>query len=146
MLHQSQTAKGHKAVPLCFESGDTATAIFDYTFSTAFTADSDILELGMIPAETLIVGATVIGEGLGAITANIGVMDGDFGAKDDTRDLTTDLLFKAQSVNDTEQDATKLACICIAPSHTHRGLGVKLSGDVAAGAAKKITVVLQYVA
>lgn len=145
-LFQSATAKRKATPPRALSSGARMTAVFTYTFSDAFTAASDILELGMLPATAQIVGAQVIGEGLGAITADVGIMDGAFGDPDDTRALTADLLFDDESVNDTEAAATSLACLGIAPDDdTHRGIGVTLSGDVAAGAAKKITLVLDYV-
>lgn len=144
-LFQSRHALGQETAPVIYEAGCVGVAIFTYTFDKAFTAASDILELGMIPADTRIIAATLIGEGLGAITADVGVMSGDFGAKDATRTTGTQL-FNDQSVNDTEGDATRKNCLSVAPSDKHRGLGVTLSGNVAAGASKKITLVVEYTA
>lgn len=145
MLHQSKAANRRETPPVPMSAGMEAVAIFSYTFKTAFTAATDILELGAIPATAQPTGAIVIGEGLGAITADIGIMDGEPGdSRDTTRDLTADLLFDDVNVNDNEEAATQLSCLNIPVSAAHRGLGAKLSGDVAAGAAKKLWLVLRY--
>lgn len=144
-LFQSRHALGQETAPVIYEAGCIGVAIFAYTFDKAFTAASDVLELGMLAADTRIIGATVIGEGLGAITADVGLMSGDFGAKDATRTVGNQL-FNDQSVNDTEGNATRKNCLAVAPSDKHRGLGVTLSGNVTASASKKITLVLEYTA
>ena len=79
------------------------------------------------------------------MTADVGVMSGDFGAKDATR-TAGNQLFDDQSVNNTEGNATRRACLAIAPSDKHRGIGVTLSGNVTAGASKRITLVVEYTA
>ena len=144
-LFQSRHALGQETAPVVYAANTTGTAVFSYTFSTNFVAAADILELGMIPADCRITAATVIGEGLGAVNATVGVMTGDFGAKDGTR-TTGSQLFNAQSVNDTEANATRKNCLAIAASDKHRGIGVTLSGNVTAGAAKRITLVVEYIA
>lgn len=144
-LFQSRHALGQETAPVVYGAGTVTAAVFTHTFTANFTAAADILELGMIPADCRIVAATVIGEGLGAINATVGVMTGEFGAKDGTR-TTGNQLFNAQSVNDTEANATRKNCLAIAASDKHRGIGVTLSGNVTAGAAKKITLVVEYIA
>lgn len=74
----------------------------------------------------------------------MGILDGTVGAKDEDRDLTTDLLFDAESVADAEASATMAECLALTPVQAHRALGLKLSGDVAAGT-DTITVVLEYI-
>lgn len=143
MLHQTKAALGIETPPVPYSSGMVAAAIFEHTFTTAFTAASDKLELGVLPAGARVIGATLIGEGLGAITADVGIMSGEPGVEDDTRTVGTDF-FNDQSVNDTEADAATGTVIAIATGGTHRSIGATLSGDVAAGAAKKLKMVLQY--
>lgn len=144
-LKQNDYAYGRKQQPTDYAHGVVCTAVLDYTFTEDFTASSDVLELGFLPGGAQPVGATLIGEGLGAITADVGVLDGKAGESDDDRALTADLLFDGVSVDDNEAAAAKLTCLGVAKDSGHRGLGATLSGDVAAGAAKKITVVLEYI-
>lgn len=146
MLHQSNAAKGKLPAPVCYEAGCVCTAIFEHVFTTAFTAASDKLEIGILPAGVQIVDATLIGANFGAITADLGILDGDAGEKDDARALTGTLLLNDQSVNNAEGNATKAACLAIAKADTHRGIGLTFSADIAAGATKKATVVIKYVA
>ncbi|MBN8294553.1 hypothetical protein JI664_21450 [Rhodobacter sp. NTK016B] len=118
-------------------------AAFSHTFTTAFTAASDILEIGVFPARAKACRATLIGEGLGAITADVGFMTGDIGSKDAGR-TSDDVLFDGVSVNDEETEANVLTLMAIEAAETDRAVGVKFSGDIAAGASKKVHVVLEY--
>lgn len=143
-LKQTDHAYGRSQQPTDYSFGAVCSAVFEFTFSDAFTAASDIVELGFVPGGAQIVGATIIGEGLATLTADVGIMDGDAGEADDDRDLTATLLFDGVSVADNEADATRAACLAIARDSNHRGLGLKLSGNVAAGT-DKVTVVLEYI-
>lgn len=145
MLHISRAAKT-TAAPIAGQSGTVMKAVFEHTFTTAFTAATDILEIGLMPAHARVVGATVIGAGFGgAITADVGLMTGDQGANDDTRTLTGTEFFNDADVNGAEADMTTAAALAVSQDQKHRGIGVELSADVAAGAAKKLTLVLEYV-
>lgn len=145
MLHISRAAKT-TAAPIAGQSGTVMTAIFEHTFTTPFTAATDILEIGLMPAHARAVGATVIGAGFGgAITADVGLMTGDQGANDDTRTLTGTEFFNDANVNTNEVNMTRAAALAVTQSDKHRGIGVELSADVAAGAGKTLTLVLEYV-
>lgn len=145
MLHISRAAKT-TAAPIAGQSGTVMKAVFEHTFTSAFTAATDILEIGLMPAHARVVGATVIGAGFGvAITADVGLMTGDQGANDDTRTLTGTEFFNDANVNGNEVDMTTAAALAISQEQKHRGIGVELSVDVAAGPAKKLTLVLEYV-
>jgi hypothetical protein len=145
MLKQNDFAYGRANQPVGYSSGLVCAAILTYDFPVDFTSADDVLEIGFVPGGAQIVGATLIGEGLGAITADIGVLDGEAGEPDANRALTTDLIFDGVSVNDNEAPATVLDCLAVGRTNDHRGLGVTLSGNVTAGAGKKLTVVLHYV-
>lgn len=145
MLQQNDFAYGRAQQPVGYASGTVCAAILSHTFTKDFTAATDVLELGFLPGGAQVIGATLIGEGLGAFTADVGTMDGKAGENDDDRALTADLLFDGVSVNDNEAAAAVLTCLGIARVADHRGIGATLSGDVAAGAGKKITVVVQYI-
>lgn len=147
MLHISRAAKT-TAAPIAGQSGTVMKAVFEHTFTKAFTASTDILEIGLMPAHARVLGATVIGtDGLhaSAITADVGLMDGDQGANDDTRSLTGTEFFNDADVKNNEADMTAAAALAITQSQSHRGIGVELSADVAAGSANKLTLVLEYV-
>lgn len=146
-LFQSATAKGQETPPSVYQAGVVAKAIFIHTFTAAFTAASDKLEIGLLPAGIQIVGANVFGDSLGAITADVGLMSGAAGSTDAARTVGTEL-FNDQSVADgTVGEAGIETCLAIAPGTSHRGIGVTLSGNVAAPlAGKRIVVVIDYIA
>lgn len=131
-VHQTKIAQGRVQQATDYQHGTKCVAVMEHTFTAAFTAATDVLELGLVPAGARIVGATIIGTGLAALTADVGILDGTVGAKDEDRDLTTDLLFDAESVADAEASATMAECLALTPVQAHRALGLKLSGDVAA--------------
>lgn len=145
-LFQSAAAKGQETPPSVYQAGVVAKAIFSYTFSTAFTAASDKLEIGLLPAGIQVVKANVFGDNLGAITADVGLMSGAAGSTDAARTVGTEL-FNDQSVADgTVGEAGIETCLAVAPGTSHRGIGVTLSGNVTAAANKKIVVVIDYIA
>ncbi|WP_296763709.1 hypothetical protein [Sediminimonas sp.] len=143
-LFQSATAKRRHTPPVPQQAGVKAAAVFTYAFNKDFTAADDILEIGMLPAGAQVLGATVIGESLGATTADIGIMTGDAGENDETRTSGIEL-FDDVSVNDNEAAASVKTCLALTPEQKHRGIGVVLSANVVAGAGKKITLVIEYV-
>lgn len=142
---QTSHAKGKRSTPTSYEAGERVSVLYEYTFDAAYTAATDKIELGLLPAGARVVGATVIGENLGSVTANVGLMTGAPGSTDNARTVGTDL-FSAQSVNNTEANATALKCKTIAiDSSQHRAIGATISADVAAGSTKKLSLVLDYV-
>ncbi len=138
--------RGASAINPC-EAGVTATSVYvlDLT-SQAITAASDVIELGPLPAKAQLISATVIGASVGAITATIGVLTGEAGDPLASRALAGGAgnVITAGSINDTETAATRAACLGVTPSDTHRGIGGTVSANIAAGAGKKIRVVIQY--
>lgn len=144
MLFQSQTAKGRNTPPVPYQAGIEAVAVFDFTFSAAFTAASDVLEIGTLPAGAQLTGATVMNSGTGSQAITVGIMSGEAGAKDNAR-TSGNQIFNAVTVNNAEADATTANCLNLAPATTHRGIGVKVGADVTAGASKKIRLLIRYV-
>ena len=141
---QSDYAKFIKEPPTIGHAGVVQAVAFEYSFaSQALTAASDIVEIGFLPALAKPHRARLIGEGLGAITADVGLMSGTVGDNVSVR-TSGDELFDGTSVNDAEAEATALEIRAIAASTAHRSIGVKFSGNIAAGAGKKVTVILEY--
>lgn len=131
--------------PVPYQAGMEAVAVFEYTLNDDYVAANDIIEIGSIPATARLTGATLIGAGFTAsTTADVGLMDGDAGEKDTSRDLTTDLLFDGADVVDNEVDATLADCLAIEASNAHRGIGVTLSADETASASKTLTLLIRY--
>ena len=143
-IFQSQMAKRRETPPSGYVHGARMVAISTYTFTEDFTAADDVLEIGMLPADTRCVGARLIGENTGATNAVLGLMDGQFGDPDPTRAVTDDL-FDATAINNEEVNATGLKCLSIPVSDKHRAIGVTLSANVTAGATKKLTLILEYI-
>jgi hypothetical protein len=142
-IFQSEMAKRRETPPSGYVHGARMVSISTYTFTQDFTAATDILEIGLLPADTRLVGAKLIGENTGATNAILGVMDGEPGDPDATREID-DALFSATAINNAEVEADTLDCLDIAVSDKHRGIGVTLSANVTAGATKKLTLVLEY--
>jgi hypothetical protein len=146
-VHLSKTAQRRLTPPIPYQAGVVAAAIFEYTLKTAYTAATDIIDLGAIPATARAVRATVIGEGFTTgTTADIGIMDGEPGDDRDTdRALTADLLFDGVDVEDNEASATLAQCLAFPVDNTaHRSIGVTLSANEAASTSKKLTLLLEY--
>lgn len=146
-LFQSKAAQ-HGDAPIASQAGTIMAAVYTHSFATTGITTADKLELGPLPAGAQPIRATVIGEGLGAITADIGLMSGTAGEDDATRTVG-DEFFDAISVNNNEAVTPVKTCLAISKAYnattTHRGIGVVFSGNIAAGAGKKITLLLEYV-
>lgn len=142
-LKQTEMGKGRETPASGYVHGAIQVAISTYVFTDAFTAASDKLEMGVLPAGARPVSAKLVGEGLGAITADLGFMSGEWGSNDAARTVGDELI-DGGSVNDATAAATDVDCLAVTASDKHRGLGVVLSGNVAAGAAKKLTLILEY--
>lgn len=144
-LFQSETAKRRETPPTGYVSGCVMTAIFAYTFNEDFDASEDVLEIGFIPANTVPVRARLVPEGLTASnTADVGFMSGEPGDTDPTR-TSGDELFDGVAAVAAEAAAAAVDLLAVTRAETHRAIGVKMTQDIAADAAKKITLILEYV-
>jgi len=143
-LFQTEAARGREPAPIAYAHGLTVTTVARYRFNAAFVAAADKIEMALLPANTRIISARLIGRNLGvANNASMGIMSGEPGAPDDARTVGTQLL-SAQAAQNLEPAALVSACLGVAPSQSHRSIGVTLSADVAAGD-RDVTLVLQYV-
>lgn len=132
-------------------AGVEMTAIFQHTFAAAggnFTAASDILEIGFLPAFCRPVRATIVAAGFGALTADVGFMTGEPGAdlnQDGTARTSGDEIFDGVTVNDAENNATLATLVAIPATGVNRSIGVKISGNVTA-AGQSLTLAVTYIA
>ena len=143
-LHQSKIARRIDTPPAIYQSGLVGACIATFAFTKAYATATDLIEIATLPAGARIIGATIFGDGVtAATTADVALLDGEAGDGDDTRDLTADALFTAAATTAAGDTATMAECLAIAPSDKHRGIGVQLSANQAAGAAT-LTLVIQY--
>jgi len=144
-LHQNDVGQRRKPVATAHYAGVEAVNIFTHTFAAAFTAATDVLEIGMVPANTIATEITLIGDTISALqTATIGILDGDYGDGDDTRDIATQIA-TGLDVADATASVPVATAIAVAPANTNLGLGIKLTVDVAAGAGT-LTVIVKHIA
>lgn len=147
-MFQTDHAAGKLTPPIPYCAGAEMVAVFEHTFTEDYTAADDIIELGVLPGTAKITGATLIGAGLGSTTADVGIMEGPVGEDTDAdgnqRALTATLLFAGVTVNNAENDADLGTCLAVTPTPGHRAIGATIAADVAAGAAKKLTVAIRY--
>lgn len=143
MLFQSKTAKRRTTPPVPYQAGMVAFALFQHTFTQAFTAATDILEIGTLPAGARLISARLISTGLAASTAiDVGLLSGEAGQYDETRDIG-DEIFTAAAMNQ-EHAATLTKCLSFDPAEVHRGIGVTLTQNQTVGAGKTITLAIEY--
>ena len=141
-LKQSAWAQGIVQTPRPQTHGAVHTALFVFNVSSALAA-ADVVEIGELPPFARITDARVFTEGtFTGITANVGIITGEYGEQDDARTVD-DIIFSgadlAESARMTSTDALLLPA-----AETPRGIGVKVSGSVPAAAGKKIYVQLSY--
>lgn len=144
-LIQSDQAKLMKAVAVPFGAGLECVNIYDIDLSAGVTAASDIIEVGLLPANGKLTGLEVIGAGVGAITADVGIMSGRWGDVDDTRTLTTTLINDGD-INNAQASGSLDTLTDVAATDDNRSIGMTLSADVAAGSAsiKVVTRTIQF--
>lgn len=129
------------------EAGVVACVIYELDMAAQAVNTTDIVELGPFPAFAKLIDMTVLGVGVGAITATVGMLNGEAGNPDNARALvggTSNVITAGSIAASAEAPASKLACIKLPVAQDHRGIGVTLSANEAAGAGKKLYVTARY--
>jgi hypothetical protein len=144
-LFQAPAVKSRREYPATgYQSGQVLAAVLDHVFTEDFTAASDVLEIGLLPAGAKLLSAELITGALGAgNTATLSVMDGAYADKDGTRAADTDIAtgLAAHSAATPVDTADLLA---LAPEEKHRGLGLEMSENITAGATKTVKMLITY--
>lgn len=144
-LIQSEQAQERKPVAVCLTAGVETVNIYDVDLSGGLTAASDVVEVGLLPANAIITGVTLIGANTGAAeTADFGIMDGAWGENDDTRTLAT-VLMNDVTVHNAVAEGAADTLTDVAPSTANRSLGMTFSADIAAGAGKSIKAIVRTI-
>lgn len=144
-IKQSAWPKGNKQSPRPQTFGAVHTQLFTYEIPDAASAlaTTDILEIGELPPYAVISDAILFTEGtFTGITANVGLMSGTYGDADSVRTSGTQLYAAADLT--TFARLGKGDPLLIARSENSRGIGLVVSGAVAAAAGKKIHLQLSY--
>ena len=143
MLHQSNTAKMRTPVPTAGAAAVLVHAVFEFVADKAIAA-ADIIEIGAIPAHNEIVSAELLADNTAATKFDVGLLSGDFGAKDDARALVSgkNLLTAAASGG----KATTATLLALGQTDKDRAIGVKPSATIAysAGTPAKIRLVVTH--
>lgn len=140
----SAWAKGQRTPARPQSAGAVHAAKFEFDFSTvAYTASGNVLELGILPAFADIVDAVLIPEGnFGGVTVSVGLLAGEVG--DTSVRVQGTEIFAAATALTAAVRLSQVGAFKLASTGVDRGIGVTFSGDVAAAANKKLTLLLQY--
>lgn len=140
-------AASHGNVPTPGQAGVIMIAEFTHAIDAAYTAATpDIIEIGVLPAFAKPVRMSITGGTLDGAdtTADVGLMSGD--PLDDQSARTSGVDFLDGGIIDGATLNVPIeTCMEIAPVAYDRGIGVKLSADQTAGAAKTVTIRMEYV-
>jgi len=122
--------RGATAINPC-EAGVTACQAYEIDLAAQALNTTDVAELGPLPPGATLVAATVIGEA---------------GDPSNARALVggTSNFITAGSINNTETAAARAACLNVPKPTQHQGIGLTVSGNIAAGAGKKVKVFVEY--
>lgn len=142
---QSETALRRKPVKTAYAAGIEVTNEFEITLAAGVDADVDVIEIGMVPNLSKLTALEITGANVGAITATVGLLDGEFGSDDATRDIATSIA-AALDINDATASVAGATLRAITPPTENVGLGIVLSADVAGGATKTIKVLMKHMA
>lgn len=143
-IRQTELATGQQQAPQAYTSGAVACYVSTFTIPTGMTvATTDIIEIGVLPAYSRIVDATLIPKGnFGAsVTADVGIMSGEVGDPTSTR-TSGDEVFDGATLTGLVR-MTDVDAVLVAASDDHRSVGVKFS-DAITGAGQTITLQLLY--
>lgn len=141
-LWKSDIATGKQTYPFGDDAYDSIAQRAEFEFDAA-AANGDIIDLGVLPARTIITDARLLNPA-GATVGVVAILSGTPG-KDTNDDGTARTLDTANPIIDADTKlATDYACL-LDPSYTDRSIGVSLGAAVAAGAGK-IVLQLGYVA
>ena len=146
-LHQSGWVTCAIPVARPQTAHNTHAQLFIVDVPAAGFASGDILELGVLHAFASVIDATLVPVGdLGAATVDVGIMSGEWGEltnPDNTARTVGSELFAGATIAALTR-LTKTDALLLQPLEKHRSIGVKFNAAVAAGAGKKIGLMLHF--
>lgn len=141
---QSLQAQEMKAVAVVHTAGVETVNIYDIDLSGGVDVSEEMVEAALLPANSIITGITAIGAGTGAVTADIGVLSGDWRDNDDTRTMDT-VLMNDVDLDDATAEGSVDALTDLAMSDRNRSIGIAFSSDIAAGAGKSVKLIVRTI-
>lgn len=146
-LIQSAWALGQKQVARPQTAHNTHSQLFIVDVPAAGFAQDDILELAVLPPYARIIDAAIIPVGsLGAATVDVGIMTGSVGEtlnSDGSARTVGAELFTGAAITALLR-LSKVDSLLLAATEKPRSIGVKFGAAVAAGAGKKIGLMLHF--
>lgn len=147
-LIQSGYALGTLPVARPQTAHSTHSQLFIVDVPAAGFAAGDILELAVLPPYSHIVDAAIVPVGsLGAATVDVGIMSGEVGAltnSDGSARTNGNELFDDAAITALLR-MSKTDTLVLAQADKPRSIGVTFSAAVAAGAGKKIGLMLHFI-
>lgn len=143
MLFQTSIAKRLTTPTRPLSAGAVHCSRVTFTFNAAYATATDQIELAVLPAFATIVDAVLIGEAVDAVTADVGIMSGEVGDAISVRTVGDELFDAAQIDADTTRMSNPEG-FTIPSADYDRSIGAVVSGNVAASAAKKLTLLVFY--
>lgn len=147
MIRQNEYGSLQKSVSMPLVAGAIHSHVFEAVLSEGFTAADDVFEIGVLPANTRIVDADILSTGMTAAnTISVGFMPGLPGDDRATREPGTEL-FDGVAINAAHKltlDAARDMPVQGQGVSGHAAIGLKLSADETADAAKRIMVRVFY--
>lgn len=145
-IHQSEWAKGNRQAVRPQTAGSVHTQLFSITLNQTVET-TDIIEIGELLPFARVSDAILFTDGtFTGITADIGLMSGAFGDAESARTSGNELFAAADLaaagtavVRLSKEDMLKLGTL-----EASRGIGIKVSGQVAGASTKKIYLLLSY--
>lgn len=146
-LHQSGWALGTIPVARPQTAHNTHAQLFIVDVPAAGFASGDILEIGALHAFASVIDASIIPVGsLGEATVDVGIMSGELGDTtnpDGSARTVGNELFQGAAITALLR-MTKTDALLLKPTEKHRSIGIKFGAAVAAGAGKKIGLMLHF--
>lgn len=132
---------GRLVLPSPYVANVVTEELITHVFNKPVAA-ADILELAYLPPYCRVLGATIVAEGTGATTLDVGFMSGEVGSDDPARTSGTEL-FDAVAPT-TETDVTLLDIAAAGKSEDARSIGVKPSALIAAAPTTVLHLRIRY--
>lgn len=142
---QTDEAKGYRQVVQPPAANSLHTVRVHLSLATVgIVAATDKVELCVLPMHCRLRSATIVPAAIGAgVTADVGIMSGTPGDPDSARTVG-DQIFDGVTINATPADSADPDMYALAPVAYDRAIGMIVSADIAAGAGKSITVIIDY--
>lgn len=137
-LHQSKQVAGRAPVPSVLDANRVVAITGHYTVKVGDAAN-DIVEMGGIPPNTMVVDFALHHTGIGG-TVDAGVLAGEYGAKDNSRTVGNELAAAAAVASAGLHRLAKSGTEVAVDEHAERGWGIKFLAAPVVGKVVRATL------